>query len=506
MMTNTSPLKMPSDNTMNTTDRSKFRHNGPVRAMPIRISICCMTWVLVSAPAFAQDLKAPAVPAATAQQLDPLNEIVDRAITTTSNRFLDADVHTPWQIIHGLLSLRENYVIKQGGKPVNAIDWISNGAKFRGTPWFQVTKHGGRAHPYNGTPYEFEGHTNQFLAVIAMCNLPLDHEFVAAGGQKITMQQMVDHAKMSVSSHEEITWTLWFLTQYVDQDEQWFNEKNEPWSMERLVRMQVKASPYDAPCGGTHGMFALAYARNSYLKKHGQLRGAWLEADQKLQRYLFATQRMQNRDGSFATNWFKSVGYSNDFNERIKYSGHMLEWIVVSLPKSRLKEQWIRTAVQTLSYDLIRNAHEPADCGPLYHALHALVLYREQANPNTHPLSQPSVARTQKPSGDVTNPEKPSGEATPNKPVIKKPVQMATQPEELKVQEANAPQRRTSSVEQKPVPVEVTVPVEKVEQNKKQRSVLMPILKQVAEDGVVSSVSSDDEFLLEVTPVIPESD
>lgn len=433
-------------------------------------------FVLIANISFGE-FKAPAVPATSIAPVDPLDEIVDKAITTTSHRFLDSDVHTPWQILHGLLALRENYVIKQGGKPINAIEWISNGAQYKGAHWFEATEDGGRAHPYNGTPYEFEGHVNQSLAVIAMCKLPLEYEFMTGSGKTVTMQDMVNHAKLNVNSLEEITWTLWFLSQYLDQDEEWINNKSEPWSMERLVRMQVKASPYDAPCGGTHGMFALALARNSYLKKHGELRGAWLEADQKLQRYLAAAQRMQNRDGSFATDWFKSTGYSTEFNERIKYSGHMLEWILVSLPQDRLKEQWVRTGVQTLCYDLIRNAREPSECGPLYHALHALVLYKEVTGSDTSGASIPVLASKPQvaPSGPIMNSAKPSAEAYPKSmqtqpPVAQPPVRTATQPQEVPQtrRQRRLFERRTSAVEidvldGKPQYIPVLMPIFKLD-------------------------------------------
>lgn len=455
----------------------------------------------------AVSLQAETIPTETAATpsnvaRDPLSDLVDKAITTTSNRFLDADVHTPWQIIHGLLALRRDYYIKQNGTPVNAIDWISSGARYKGADWFQATKDGGRAHPYNGTPYEFEGHVNQFLAVISMSDIPLDHSFTAAGGKQVTMEQMVHHAKMNVNSREEITWSLWFLSQYVDQDEEWINNANEPWSMERLVRMQVKASPYDAPCGGTHGMFALAIARNSYLKKHGQLRGAWLEADQKLQRYLVASQRMQNRDGSFATDWFKSTGYSTDFNERIKYSGHMLEWILVALPQSRLQEQWVRTGVQTLCYDLIRNAHEPSECGPLYHALHSLVLYRERMNSDSLQLPQPSLVSTPAttPAGPISNKETLSEEAKPTAaPVVQPQPRMATQPQDEPPRtrrEMRALRRRTSAVDTPQLKGNGIINTEEIDGSSKIIPVLMPILKAGFEEEVASSESNE--------PLLPE--
>ncbi|MEW4490000.1 hypothetical protein AB1L42_18095 [Thalassoglobus sp. JC818] len=390
---------------------------GEIVGMKIGAASSCLrqrVWVICASLGFigaigspnlyAQTSSPAALPAASAAQVDPLNEMVDRTIALTSRRYLDANAHTPWQVLHGLLALRGDFIVRDQGQQVSALDWIADRGKFRGVPWIEKTKDGGRIHPYNGTPYEFEGHVNQSLAIISMCNLPLDYKFKTASGQHITMQEMVDHAKKNVNSLEEITWTLWFLSRYVDQDEEWMNNDDEPWSMERLVRMQVAASPYNAACGGTHGMFALAFARNAYLKKHGQLRGAWLEADQKLQRYIVTAQRMQNRDGSFATNWFKSTGYSADVSERLTYSGHMLEWLMVALPKSRLNEQWIRVGVQTLCNDLVQSARVPIDgkkVGGLYHALHALVLYREQVNPAYTPGPAPELAAsTNEPHGE----------------------------------------------------------------------------------------------------------
>ncbi|MCA8999557.1 MAG: hypothetical protein KDA80_21355, partial [Planctomycetaceae bacterium] len=321
-----------------------------------------------------------------------LLELVDDAIAKTSFRHLDFQVHTPWQILHGLLALRENYVIKNGDQMVNVLEHISNGARYKGNLWFEATQHGAKAHPYNGTPFDFEGHVNQTLAIVAMCNPSLDHKFLVEGGKTVTMKDMIKHAQMSVNTREETTWTLWFLTHYLDQDTQWVNSQGQRWSMESLVRIQTAASPIGAPCGGTHSLFALAYARNSYLQKHGELRGVWLEADQKLQRYIAAAQAMQNRDGSFATEFFKARGFSTDFNERIKSSGHMLEWLMMALPRKRLDEAWVVRGVERLARDLIENASAPAECGPLYHSLHALTLYRQRMAPDLTPTAPAELA------------------------------------------------------------------------------------------------------------------
>ncbi|WP_139228331.1 hypothetical protein [Planctomicrobium piriforme] len=403
-------------------------------------------------PLLADPIQAP--PAAIVG--DPLMAAVDDAIQVTRLRNLDFQQHTPWQILHGLLALRSGYTLKNGDQFVNALDFISSQARYKGDAWFEATQYGAKAHPYNGTPYDFEGHVNQTLAIISMCDVPTTHVFRTGDGRSVTMADMIRNAQMTVNSQEETTWTLWFLTHYLDQETTWTNNQGQRWSMESLVRIQTAASPYNAPCGGCHGLFALAYARNAYMQKHGQLRGSWLEADQKLQQYIAAAQSMQNRDGSFATQFFKARGYSNDFNERIKSSGHMLEWLLVALPKKRLEEPWIRNGVQTLANDLIKNASAPADCGPLYHSLHALILYKQRMQPENTPSVPSELAarpqQIQQPAGALTL-SAPDGESMPlskqqqleqqaiAKPILNAPVKTAEAPISTKKEEFQAPVR-----------------------------------------------------------------
>ncbi|WP_437185758.1 hypothetical protein SH668x_002874 [Planctomicrobium sp. SH668] len=374
--------------------------------------LCTVAIFAGSSSAFANPTKAPAasVPA------DPLVQLVDQAINVTRQRNLDFQVHTPWQILHGLLALRTNYTIKNGPEYVNALDYLSTKATFKGERWFERTSAGAKARPYNGTPYDFEGHINQTLSIIAMCDLPLTHQFVLADGSKVTMADMVRQAQYSVNDKEETTWTLWFLTHYLDQDTHWKNGEGEAWSMEKLVRIQTAAPVINSACGGCHNLFALAYARNAYLQKHGRLQGSWLEADQKIQQHISAAQSMMNRDGSFSTQFFKARGMSNDFNERIKSSGHMLEWLMVALPRKRLNENWVRLGVQTLANDMIKNASQPADCGPLYHSLHALILFKQRMQPDF----SPNATRNDVANGSTTNSAvaqwtkaKPDGDSVP---------------------------------------------------------------------------------------------
>jgi hypothetical protein len=319
-------------------------------------------------------------PQATVRPVDPLAIEVDKAIEVSTRRYLTGNLHTPWQIMHGLLALRQDYQVKQGGEKVNALEWMSKGVAFKGDQWFERTRYGGRAHPYSKA-YAFEGHPDQFLAILAMANVPAEHKFVTRGEQTITISDMVKHAQREINSAVEITWTLWALSHYLGADATWTSKSGEAWSIERLVRMQTREPVRTAACGGSHGLFALTYARNVYLKQGSPLRGVWLEADQKIQRYIGEARSNQNSDWTFSTNYFSGRQHSSSFETRLNTSGHTLEFLVLALPKERLREQWLRNGVFALTKDLLNHQQTPAECGSLYHALDALVIYRDRTKP-----------------------------------------------------------------------------------------------------------------------------
>ena len=399
-------------------------------------------------------LDIPAARIESAKATDPLQELVDRAIDHNHRRYLNvtpgAQQNSPWQIKHGILAYRGDLQLKLsqpgGVRKINAIEYISNEAVYRNEYWFEATPYGGRAHPFN-VPYWFEGHVNQFLAILTMSNLPLNHEFKVAGGRVVTMADMVRHAQMTTSANVEPSWTLWFLTHYLDPDAEWKNMHGQKWSLAALAEIQTAASVVDAPCGGTHGLFALSYARNSYLQKHGDLRGIWLSAHQKIEQYIQQARNVQNQDGSFSTKFYRQREFSFDFAERIRASGHMLEWLMMGLPASRLQEPWVQAAVRSLATDLTSTSNQPIDPGPLYHASHALVLYRMRTRPrDMSPIPESPVPLPQ------------TAERAPTSKPISLPMPVAAPVPSILPQPA-APQPPMPVVKDDPTPVPLVPPV-----------------------------------------------
>lgn len=323
----------------------------------------------------------PAAATPTAPARDELGELIEQAIAVTGQRKLTAGVHTPWQVVHGILAMRWdlNLRLPNSREEVSGIEWITSGVSFDGQPLWEATAYGGRGHPFT-RPYAFEGHPTQFMGYMSMADIPLDYE-VQTPTKVITIRDIINDAKMQVREGVEITWTLWALAHYEPSDAQWFNAYGEPWSIERLLKLQVDEPVTSGACGGCHGLFALAYARNMYIMPGKPMRGVWLEADQKIKQYIEFAKALQNPDGSFSSNNFKGPGYSEDFTTRITTSGHQLEWLMVALPQHKLKEEWLRRALRNVANDLIKNRNVAADCGPLFHGMHALVVYRQRTVP-----------------------------------------------------------------------------------------------------------------------------
>lgn len=345
-------------------------------------SATCLS--LLGGMAVGQEPKEPAViPEGVKAEapVDPLLEKVQQAIAVTTRRQLVVGQHSPWQVVHGVLALRQDMMMKKpGGGEISGIEWMASGALWKGEPIFQVTPYGGQGHPFSNK-YDFEGHPTQFLGYMCEADMPLDYEF-QAGPKKVTVADIINDAKMQISEGPEVTWTLWALSHYLDSNAEWMNARGEPWSLERMVRIEHQQSVLNSACGGTHGLYALAYSRNRRLAQKLPLTGWWVYADMKVKRYVQEARALQNRDGSFSAAYFRGAELNQDFAKRIPANGHTLEFLMCALPEKELRQDWVRRGVESVAQDLIDNRKTPCDCGPLFHALHALKMYNFRVNPN----------------------------------------------------------------------------------------------------------------------------
>ena len=410
------------------------------------------------------------VPLVIQQAKDPLVKLVYETREAQRRRLLSTAEHTPWQIMHGMLALREEFLIRHNGQPVSCLEWIKTGPTFENENWFEKTQirvltgRGGnnafemvmvgRGHPYN-KPYAFEGHINQFVAILSMSGVPLETQFNTPQGP-VSMRDMLTYAKMTVNEKEEVTWTLWALSRYLPPDAEWTNAQGEKWSIERLVKIETGKSLQGAPCGGTHGLFALAHARNVYLRSGKPLVGVWLEAEQKIRRYIQTARMQQNSNGTLSSNYFRGREYKQDFDKRMASSGHLLEFLMMALPSQELNAPWVRRAIEATSNDLMVNRKAEVSCSPLYHATSALSIYLDRITPVA-----PNIAQGAPKTHTISNSKEiKTTDAALTRPVVDRPDTVT--PEVVNSEAVKTPVMESSGVDSNGAPKALTGPVTSV--------------------------------------------
>ncbi len=112
-----------------------------------------------------------------------------------------------------------------------------------------------------------------------------------------------------------------------------------------------------------------------HLNNRGAKTGVWKDVAAKIEQYKKRAREVQNADGSFSTDYFKSSANADDPQLRISTTGHIVEWLALALTDDELKAPWMQEAVSRLSRMILDMGNEPIDGGALYHAAHGLALY-----------------------------------------------------------------------------------------------------------------------------------
>jgi hypothetical protein len=318
-------------------------------------------------------------PAPRTPRFDRLRSRIAQTLVAYQRRPLNTAQHTPWEVMHGFIAFGIPTRVRVGGPagdPVNAIGWTNSGGRCRGQ--VMLTASGERLTALRGIGVQ--GHSAQYLAILAQCRVALNSP-IAVQSKSFTVADLVREEQLSCKTNTELTFALIGLAHYLPTDAAWECRDGKPWSLERLVAEEIEQPIRGAPCGGTHRLFGLAYACQRRQRATGGLDGVYLRADRFVRDYQqFALTKLQNRDGSFSTEWFKyPADRDDDIDRKIQTTGHILEWLVGSLDQEELFQPRVTAAVEFLSAALAREPGRDWKIGPLGHALHALTIYQERA-------------------------------------------------------------------------------------------------------------------------------
>ncbi|HZN36852.1 MAG TPA: ADP-ribosylation factor-directed GTPase activating protein isoform b [Pirellulaceae bacterium] len=303
-----------------------------------------------------------------------------------------ANDQAAWQIIHGALAFKREFLVRDGDKDVSAVDYILGGGSMkglslrRGDPLDDEMK---PSIPGGGLRYGIttvvandkmgQGHTDQWLGYLSDCKLPLEQPLVVEG-RPHTIADYIDQAKRDVHKNpiREYSWTLMALNSYYPTDYTWQAADGSEWSIAKLVEIELEHSLDQSPCGGTHRMTALTMAYNRRQVEGKPFEGVWKSLAERIEQCVNKAREFQNPDGSLSSNYFARPGKSADLAICMGSAGHVMEFIATALDKDQLQEPWVKRAVLDVCKLFRKTKPVDVECGALFHAAHGLVLYREK--------------------------------------------------------------------------------------------------------------------------------
>lgn len=279
----------------------------------------------------------------------------------------------PWALMHATLPLGTEAEVIAGNRRVSAIGWMCFNGVCAKQRMFQPTRTGFRTNNGPGV----QGHEGQFLAILAQSQVSPEYP-LKIGNKTYQVQDLVRYEMSTCREKSELTFKLIGLSHYLPGDARWRDNRGRTWNLEKMVAEELAQPVIGAACGGTHRLMGLTYALQKRAQAGLPTTGNWARADQYLNDYVDFAMSLQNRDGSFSTEWFEGRGMDQDVERKVQTTGHILEWLIFSLPDDQLRSPRIQQSVEFLVDSVGSNPSYDWPIGPRGHALRALTLYNQR--------------------------------------------------------------------------------------------------------------------------------
>jgi hypothetical protein len=281
---------------------------------------------------------------------------------------------SPWAVFHAILPFGSETTLRADGRTVSAINWMCFNGSCRGQRIF-IPQKNGSFQPAVGAGVQ--GHDGQFLAILAQSRVPANYP-LQVGRKRYTLEDLIDYEMRTCQAKTELTFKLIALSHYLVNDATWVNDKGEPWSIERLVEEELAQPIIGSACGGTHRLMGLSFALKQRRAAGLPIDGQYARAEIFLKDFIDYAWTLQNPDGSFSTEWFEGRGNKQDMQRKLQTTGHIVEWLVYTLPDEELQSPRLLRSIEFLTYCLVEQRQTDWKIGPRSHALHALAMYQER--------------------------------------------------------------------------------------------------------------------------------
>ena len=173
-----------------------------------------------------------------------------------------------------------------------------------------------------------------------------------------------------------MTFKLIGLSYYLDSNKQWKANDGRVWSIQKLIQQELAQPVIGAACGGTHRLMGFSFAVRQRAMQGEAITGQYARANQFVKSYIDYTWKLQNPDGSFSTSWYEGRGNEPNDERKVQTTGHMLEWLMYTLPDSEINQPRVQKSVDFLLSMIYDKKEHNWPIGPRGHALRAVGLYQ----------------------------------------------------------------------------------------------------------------------------------
>ncbi|MGD0896501.1 MAG: hypothetical protein ABR915_01615 [Thermoguttaceae bacterium] len=248
--------------------------------------------------------------------------------------------------------------------------------------------------------YGYQEAPSQLAAMLALSRVPAEYP-ARAGDHVRTVADLIENEKLACRSGRDFSLKLVALAYYVSEPT-WKNSLGEEWSVERMVREEMKQSLGQVPQAAVARLLAFSWALEQRSRQKLPVEGDFIAARkyvQQCQDYVLAT---ENSDGS----WGRA---GRDPASALASTAGVLEWLVLSLPAARLEDPKIVQSIQFVSGALRAERYQwnlpslsSQEVAVTMAAAHALFSYDAQVfAPADAPAAAPAAKQAAAKAGNV---------------------------------------------------------------------------------------------------------
>ncbi len=280
---------------------------------------------------------------------------------------------SPWAVMHALLPYGVEAELINGNQKVNAIGWMCYNGKCRTQKLFVPKEDGFALAVGPGV----QGHEGQFLAMLAQSYVPSNFP-IRVEGKNYSVRDLIQYEMAGCKEKSELTFKLIGLSHYLPSDQVWVANDRKNWTISKIIEEELAQTIVGAACGGTHRLMGLTYAVQRREEEGLPIDGNFQRAAHFVRDFVQYSMTLQNPDGSFSTNWFESRGDDPDMDRKVQTSGHILEWLIYTLPEESMTDPRIVRGVNFLLSQIFDRRDHDWAIGPRGHSLRALALYDQK--------------------------------------------------------------------------------------------------------------------------------